>query len=62
MTQVCTEPRRSQITQLTADRKAVEAILKDAAFVLHLTQKVRGDILSAKKGPAAARLLLSAAA
>jgi hypothetical protein len=58
MTQVCTEPRRPQTTQTAADRKVAERILRDAAFVLHLTQKVRADI---QKGPVTRVLLATAA-
>ena len=32
MTQVCTEPRRPQTTQVPADRKAAEKVLRDVAF------------------------------
>jgi hypothetical protein len=58
MTQVCTEPRRPHTIQVPADRKAAEKLLKDMAFVLHLTQKVRADI---QKGPVTRVLLATAA-
>ena len=58
MTQVCTEPRRPHTTQVSADRKAAEKLLRDAAYVLHLTRKVRADI---QKGPVTRALLATAA-
>ncbi|HET6572013.1 MAG TPA: hypothetical protein VFG68_00295 [Fimbriiglobus sp.] len=58
MTQVCPAPRRPQAPQASADRKAAERLLRDAAVVLHLTQRVRADIL---KGPVTRALLAAAA-
>jgi hypothetical protein len=58
MIQVCTEPRRPHTTQVATDRKAAERILRDAAFVLHLTRRVRADI---QKGPVTRALLATAA-
>jgi hypothetical protein len=47
MTQVLTQPRRPQTTTPTpADRRpTAEQLLRDAAFVLHLTRRVRAEVL-----------------
>jgi hypothetical protein len=46
MTQVRTEPRRPHTPQLPTDRRpAAEQLLRDAAFVLHLTRRVRAEVL-----------------
>ncbi len=60
MTQVRTEPRRPHPPQLPTDRRpTAELLLRDAAFVLHLTRRVRSDIL---RGRREARVLAATAA
>ncbi len=46
--------RTSQDRTPTAPRQATAAALRDLAFVLHLTRRVRSEILSERKEPALA--------
>jgi hypothetical protein len=58
MTATKTSPRRPRPTpQVPAGLWPTERqVLRDAAFVLHLTQKVRGDILGERAAAAAPAL------
>ena len=59
MTQVCREPRRPQVATPTDRRQTAERLLRDAALVLHLTARLRGEIIRERKETA--RLLATAA-
>ena len=57
MTQVATKPRRSTVTRIAADRRdPAAAAMREMAFALALTRRVRDAILDAKPRPAAARV------
>jgi hypothetical protein len=58
MTRLDHEPSRPQFHVPVPERRrpAVEAALRDIAFVLHLTQKVKAEILSEREGRDARRM------
>ena len=51
MTRLDTEPSRPQFHVPVPERRrpAVEAALRDIAFVLHLTEKVKAEILAERE-------------
>ena len=64
MTRVDTQPSRPQfhVEVPIARRPAVDAMLRDIAYVLHLTQKVKAEILAEREVRDAGRLAPAAAA
>jgi hypothetical protein len=64
MTRLDTQPSRPQfhVEVPAARRPAVEAALRDIAFVLHLTQRVKAEILAEREERDAARLAPAATA
>jgi hypothetical protein len=59
MTQVLNDTRRVQTPQAAADRREAERVLRDVAVVLHLTRRVRTELLRERKE--SPRLLATAA-
>jgi hypothetical protein len=64
MTRLDTQPSRPQfhVEVPAARRPAVDAVLKDIAFVLHLTQKVKAEILAEREQRELGRLAPAATA
>ncbi|MBO0699026.1 MAG: hypothetical protein J2P46_11575 [Zavarzinella sp.] len=64
MTRLDTQPSRPQfhVEVPAARRPAVEAMLRDIAYVLHLTQRVKAEIVAEREEREAARLAPAATA
>lgn len=64
MTRLDTQPSRPQfhVEVPAARRPAVEAMLRDIAYVLHLTQRVKAEIVAEREEREASRLAPAATA